>query len=353
VQISAQVPRSGRSAVGRVLAVTIIVTGGAGYIGAHVVDALAAAGRDVVVVDDLSTSSAERVGDVPLHRLDLAAPEAPAALTQLLGDLRATAVVHLAAKKQVGESVARPEWYYRQNVGGLGAVLEAAHAVGCDRLVFSSSAAVYGEPAGGVVDEDTRPDPINPYGQTKLVGEWMIRAAARAWGLRQVALRYFNVAGAGRPGLGDPAVLNLMTLVLDRLERGEAPLVFGDDYPTPDGTCVRDYIHVTDLAAAHVAALDYLDGPAPTYDTFDVGAGQGVSVAQMLAAIASVTGASVRPQVVERRPGDPAVLVATAARVRAELGWEPRHGLDDIVASAWAAWRAQRDAGVEPIRPAR
>jgi len=336
-----------------VLAVTIIVTGGAGYIGAHVVDALAAAGRDVVVVDDLSTASAARVGDHPLHRFDLAAPDATARLTQLLGDVRATGVVHLAAKKQVGESVARPEWYYRQNVGGLGAVLEAARAVGCDRLVFSSSAAVYGEPAGGVVDEDARPDPINPYGQTKLVGEWMIRAAARAWGLRQVSLRYFNVAGAGRPELGDPAVLNLVTLVLDRLERGEAPLVFGDDYPTPDGTCVRDYVHVADLAAAHVAALDYLERPAPAYDTFDVGAGQGVSVTQMLTAIASATGTSVLPQVVDRRPGDPAVLVATAARIRTELGWEPRRGLDDIVATAWSAWRAQREAGVEPIRPAR
>lgn len=329
---------------------TIIVTGGAGYIGAHVVQALAASGRDVAVVDDLSTSSAGRVEGHPLHRLDLAAPGAPDELARVLTEHRATGIVHLAAKKQVGESVARPEWYFRQNVGGLGTVLEAARAVGCDRLVFSSSAAVYGEPAGGVVTEETPAAPINPYGQTKAVGEWMIRDAERAWGLRQVSLRYFNVAGAGRPDLGDPAVLNLMTLVLDRIERGEAPVVFGDDYPTPDGTCVRDYVHVADLADAHVAALDHLDRIERS-DTFDVGSGRGVSVAEMLAAISAVTGSAIEPRVVDRRPGDPAVLVATAERIRAELGWQPRRGLDEIVASAWEAWRAQRAAGLELIRP--
>ncbi|RHA38908.1 UDP-glucose 4-epimerase GalE [Cellulomonas rhizosphaerae] len=331
---------------------TIIVTGGAGYIGAHVVRALADAGKDVVVVDDLSTSSAGRVRAHPLHRLDLAASDATNRLAAVLDQHRATGIIHLAAKKQVGESVARPEWYFRQNVGGLGTVLEAARAVGCDRLVFSSSAAVYGEPVGGVVTEDTPVAPINPYGQTKAVGEWMVRDAARAWGLRQVSLRYFNVAGAGHHDLGDPAVLNLMTLVLDRLEAREAPVVFGDDYPTPDGTCVRDYVHVADLADAHVAALNDLERDDRRYDTFDVATGRGVSVAEMLAAIAAVTGNAIEPRVVARRLGDPAVLVATAQRLRTELGWEPRHGLDDIVGSAWQAWVSQRESGVEPIRAA-
>ncbi|MEN0129205.1 MAG: UDP-glucose 4-epimerase GalE [Brevundimonas sp.] len=331
---------------------TILVTGGAGYIGAHVVHSLAAAGREVVVVDDLSTSVASRVAGHVLHRIDLAGADAPAQLVQVMTDHRVTGVVHLAAKKQVGESVARPEWYFRQNVGGLGAVLEAARATGVDRLVFSSSAAVYGEPADGVVSEETALHPINPYGETKAVGEWMVRDATRAWGLRQVSLRYFNVAGAGRPELGDPAVLNLMTLVLDRLESGEAPLLFGDDYPTPDGTCVRDYIHVADLADAHVSALTYLDGDARPFDTFDVGTGQGVSVAQMLRAIGAASGRDATPAVLPRRSGDPAMLVATAERIGAVLGWAPRFGLDDIVSSAWDAWRAQRAAGDEPIRAA-
>lgn len=331
--------------------VTTLVTGGAGYIGAHVVRALERSGRDVVVLDDLSTSTADRVEGRPLVRADLAAPGAADLLADAISTHGVSSIVHLAAKKQVGESVRRPEWYYAQNVGGLGAVLEAARRTGCERLVFSSSAAVYGEPAQGRVDEDVRPDPINPYGQTKLVGEWMARAAARAWGLRQVSLRYFNVAGAGEPALGDPAVLNLMTLVLDRLEQGQRPLLFGDDYPTADGTCVRDYIHVADLAGAHVAALDHLDGDE-RLDVFDVGRGEGTSVAQMLAAIAEVSGLDTTPDVVARRPGDPAELVAAARRVREVLGWSPEHDLHDIVASAWQAWRAQRDAGVEPIRAA-
>ena len=331
---------------------TTLVTGGAGYIGAHVVRELERSGRGVVVVDDLSTSTADRVAGRVLARLDVAAPDACDALADLMAEHGVSSVVHLAAKKQVGQSVREPELYYRQNVGGLGAVLDAARRTGCDRLVFSSSAAVYGEPAQGRVDEDVRPDPINPYGQTKLVGEWMARAASRAWGLRQVSLRYFNVAGAGEPALGDPAVLNLMTLVLDRLERGRQPLLFGDDYPTADGTCVRDYVHVADLARAHVAALDQLDRDAHRHDVFDVGRGEGTSVAEMLAAIAAATGLDTTPEVVARRPGDPAELVAAAQRVREELAWAPQHGLDDIVVSAWQAWRAQRDAGVEPIRAA-
>jgi UDP-glucose 4-epimerase len=329
---------------------TILVTGGAGYIGAHVVAALHDVGVDVVIVDDLSTSVRERVAEHHLVKLDLATSAATAQLSQVIGDHRVDGVVHLAARKQVAESVARPVWYFQQNVGGLTAVLEAMRSTDCRRLVFSSSAAVYGEPSIGQVDETVRTEPINPYGETKLAGEWLVRDAARAWGLKQVSLRYFNVAGAGRPGLGDPAVLNLVTMVFDRLERGAAPLLFGRDYPTRDGSCIRDFVHVADLASAHVAALDRLAGAEPVADVLNVGQGRGVSVLEMLDEIGRVTGLETTPEVRARRPGDPAMLVARAERIAAELGWRAHHGLDEIVSSAWAAWRMQRQAGIEPIR---
>ena len=235
---------------------TILVTGGAGYIGAHVVRLLQERGEKVVVVDDLSTGRADRVGDAVLVEVDVASPEAVDVLTRAMTEHDVRAVVHFAARKQVGESVERPAWYYQQNVGGFTNLVTAMQAAGVDRLVFSSSAATYGMPSVSLVEEKLHAEPINPYGETKLVGEWLGRAASRAWGLRFVALRYFNVAGAGWPDLGDPAVLNLVPMVLDRLERGERPKIFGDDYPTPDGTCIRDYIHVLDLAQAHLAALE-------------------------------------------------------------------------------------------------
>src|SRR5690554_2883855 len=238
---------------------SIMVTGGAGHTGPHAVRTLRGAGHDVVVVDDLSTGVASRIGDVPLVELDLAAPDAYERLSATVREHAVDGVVHLAAKKQVGESVARPEYYREQNVGGLTTLLAALRDGGVDRFVFSSSAAVYGEPPSGLVGEDDQTRPINPYGETKLTGEQLMAEAGAEWGLRHVALRYFNVAGAGSEELGDPAVLNLVTIVFDMLEAGRAPRIFGDDYPTPDGTCIRDYVHVQDLAEAHVAALSYLD----------------------------------------------------------------------------------------------
>ena len=319
---------------------TILVTGGAGYIGAHVVKLLVERGDDVVVVDDLSTGDASRVPGVPVVELELSAPDATEVLTRTLRENDVTAVIHFAARKQVGESVARPAWYYEQNLGGMTNLVTAMEAAGVDRLVFSSSAATYGIPDVDLVTEDTPASPINPYGQTKLVGEWLARAAGVAWGLRFAGLRYFNVAGAGTPELGDPAVLNLVPMVLDRIARGESPKIFGDDYPTPDGTCIRDYIHVADLAHAHVAALAYLDRDEREHDVFNVGTGVGSSVRQVIDEIAQVSGLDVDPEILPRRAGDPPRLIASNERITAAFGWTARRGLPEIIASAWEAWQS-------------
>ncbi|MFD5453086.1 UDP-glucose 4-epimerase GalE [Streptomyces sp. NPDC003470] len=316
-----------------------LVTGGAGYIGAHVVRALVDGGESVVVYDDLSTGRADRVpAGVPLVVGSVL--DGPA-LEGAIRDHAVTGVVHIAAKKQVGESVEQPLHYYRENVTGLQTLLEAMTAGGVDRLVFSSSAAVYGMPDVELVTEDTPCLPMSPYGETKLVGEWLINAAARAHGIRAASLRYFNVAGAAGPELADTGVFNLIPMVFERLEAGEAPRVFGDDYATPDGTCVRDYIHVQDIASAHLAAARRLkDAPRGTALTLNIGRGEGSSVQEMVDRILKVAGKQdVAPLVTERRPGDPARVVASADRAREELGWTARHGLDDMIDSAWQGWR--------------
>jgi UDP-glucose 4-epimerase len=320
----------------------VMVTGGAGYIGAHVVRLLEERGDRVVVVDDLSTGDAERIGTATLERIDLAAPDATEALTQAIKEHAVDAVIHIAAKKQVGESAARPAWYYEQNVGGNAHLLQAMEATGVRQLMFSSSAATYGlpdVPPGALIDEVAAPRPISPYGETKLVCEWMNRAAGRAWGLRTVNLRYFNVAGSGWKDLGDPGVFNLIPIVLQQLTNGDRPKIFGDDYDTPDGTCIRDYVHVLDLAQAHLSALDYLGRDEQPHDVFNVGTGHGASVREVLAQIAATTGRTIEPEVVERRPGDPAQLVASVDRIHVVLGWRAEHDLDEIVDSAWAAWQ--------------
>jgi len=315
--------------------VRVVVTGGAGYIGAHVVRLLTTQGCDVIVLDDLSFGRADRIGSARLVTLDLAMTTNLGPLTDALAG--ADAVIHLAARKQVGESMSRPAWYYQQNVGGMAQLLLAMEAAGVRKLVYSSSAATYGMPDVGVVTEDTPLRPINPYGETKVVGEQMAGAAARAWGLSVVSLRYFNVAGAGWPDLGDPAVLNLVPMVFEPLSAGEPPRIFGDDHPTPDGTCVRDYVHVMDLAEAHLTALKAMDDGG-THAIFNVGTGRGYSVREVVAEVFRASGLVVPPVVCPRREGDPALLIADPTRIRLALGWEASRGLEEIVASAWAAW---------------
>jgi UDP-glucose 4-epimerase len=309
----------------------VMVTGGAGYIGAHVVGLLRERGDEVVVVDDLSTGCVDRVTGVQVEVMDLAAPGVHPQLVSAMEGV--DSVIHLAARKSVAESVDRPLWYAEQNIGGAVAVLRAIREAGVGLAVFSSSAAVYGEVGELPVEEDAVLLPVNPYGRTKLAGEWLFRDAARAWGLRQVSLRYFNVAGAGAPHLGDPAVLNLATIVLDRWRRGEPVVVFGTDYPTPDGTAVRDYVHVLDLAEAHLAALDYLGRDDRPADVVNVGTGNGTSVLEMVGALAEA-GSPGAVQLGARRAGDPARVVADPSRACSVLGWRARFGLADIAGSA-------------------
>ncbi|KMS75097.1 UDP-glucose 4-epimerase [Streptomyces viridochromogenes] len=316
---------------------TWLITGGAGYIGAHVARAMTDAGERVVVLDDLS---AGRPARLPAH-LPLVEGSSLDGdlLKRVFAEHGVTGVVHLAARKQVAESVAQPTRYYRENVGGLGTLLETVAEAGVKRFLFSSSAAVYGNPDVDLITEDTRCAPVNPYGETKLTGEWLVRAAGQAHGIATVCLRYFNVAGAASPELADTGVFNIVPMVFDRLTRDEAPRIFGDDYPTPDGTCIRDYIHVADLAEAHLAAARRLTGADASGDlTVNIGSGAGVSVRELITVIGEVTG-DARPAVVEpRRPGDAPRAVASAALAAEKLGWTARRGVREMVESAWQGW---------------
>ncbi|KQX69940.1 UDP-glucose 4-epimerase GalE [Angustibacter sp. Root456] len=327
---------------------TWLVTGGAGYIGAHVVRALREDGVDVVVLDDLSTGDASRIGDVPLVQASLLDRDA---VDRTIVEHDVRGVVHIAAKKQVGESVADPFYYYRQNVLGQLVLMESMRDHGVGRFVFSSSAATYGAPDTALVEEKSHLEPESPYGQTKVVGEWLAKDAEAAYGVRSVCLRYFNVAGAATPELGDPEALNLIPMVFERLTRGERPQIFGDDYPTPDGTCIRDYIHVADIATAHVSAARYLEGEGSSL-VLNIGRGEGSSVREVIDMVGEVTGLDVTADVVARRPGDPPRTVASADGIRRWLGWEAQYDLRDMVSSAWDGWTLRHPEALDlPRRP--
>ncbi|WP_419004269.1 UDP-glucose 4-epimerase GalE [Bifidobacterium pullorum] len=327
---------------------TVLVTGGCGYIGAHVVHALHQAGQRVVVVDDLSYGKPTRIEGSRLYGMDVSAAGAGERLAEIMKAEEVDAVIHFAARKQVGESVEKPLWYYQQNINGMLNMLIGMRDSGVKKLVFSSSAATYGEPPVDVVPEDVVPMlPINPYGQTKLFGEWMARACETAYDIRFCGLRYFNVAGCGPVELEDPAILNLIPMLFNRLKQGKAPAIFGDDYPTDDGTCVRDYIHVSDLADAHVAALEYLDRDERKYDVFNVGTGEGTSVRQIVDEVKKVTGLPFTETVMPRRAGDPPHLIGSPKRINEEMGWHAKYNVEDIVKSAWDAWQANPEHHID------
>lgn len=326
----------------------ILVTGGAGYIGSIVAERLLEVGRTVVILDDLRTGHASAVPSGAEFVVGDVGDEA--VLSELFAAMPIRAIVHLAGSALVAESVANPEKYRRNNVEAGRTLLHAAIRAGVDRLVFSSSCAIYGAPATTPILEDTPPAPINPYGESKLEFERLLAATARDAGFRSISLRYFNAAGASplRGEHHDPET-HLIPRVLDvALGRAPAVEIFGTDYPTPDGTAVRDYVHVLDLADAHLRALDAeFEGAVAC----NLGTGRGISVREVVDAARRVTGHRVPDVTKPRRSGDPPTLVAAPGRARALLSWEPRHSsLDHIVATAWHWHRAHPAGYPEPSR---
>jgi UDP-glucose-4-epimerase GalE len=325
---------------------TVLVTGGAGYIGSHAVRALRAAGHTVVVFDNLSAGHAAAIGDATLVEGDV---RDTGQVEATLRRHAVTAVMHFAALLSVGESVREPSRYYDNNVGGSLSVLDAMLAAGVQRLVLSSTCAVYGDPVSMPIEENHPTNPINAYGESKLVIERALDHYGRAYGLRAIALRYFNAAGADADGaLGedhDPED-HLIPRAIEAACGGAPLQVFGDDYPTTDGTCERDYVHVSDLATGHLQALEALDTGAVTR-AYNLGTGRPHSVREVVRAVERATGRAVPTESAPRRAGDPAVLCASADRIGRELGWRPAYeDIDEVVESAWR-WHAAHPQGFE------
>jgi UDP-glucose 4-epimerase len=318
----------------------ILVTGGAGYIGGTVALRLLSTGHNVLIYDNFCHGHRDLVpAGTQLIEGDIADRER---LTRILRDEQVDGVMHFAALIEAGESMKHPEMYFRNNTASTLTLLEAMLAAGVDRLVFSSTAAVYGEPKSTPIEEDAALAPTNPYGESKLLVEYMLTWMNRIHGLRYASLRYFNVAGAveGRGEAHEPES-HLIPLILDvALGRRKSIKIFGQDYPTPDGTCIRDYVHVGDLADAHILALEGLS--TRSRQIYNIGNGRGFSVRQVVDSVRRITGHPIPVLEEPRRDGDPAVLVASSRRIMDELGWKPRFSsLDDIVRSAWI-WHQQR-----------
>ena len=339
-------PMAGRASGAR--AGATLVTGGAGYIGSHTVLALRQAGRRVVVLDDLSTGSRAVVPrDVAFIQGD--AGDA-ALVTALIAGFGIDSVIHFAGSILVEQSVSEPLRYYGNNVAVSRNLLEACTRAGVGRFIFSSTAAVYGAPDQVPIPERAPTRPINPYGSSKLVTEWMLRDLAHATGLRYVALRYFNVAGAdpqGRSGQLGPVATHLIKIA-SQVVAGlrESIAIFGADYDTPDGTCVRDYVHVSDLAAAHLAALDYLEAGGESC-SLNCGYGHGYSVREVLDAVERCTGRPLNPCAAPRRPGDPPILVADVSALRRTLDWSPRYDNLDVIITTAVEWEKSVAAPVQ------
>jgi UDP-arabinose 4-epimerase len=337
----------------------VLVTGGAGYIGSHTCKALAQAGYTPVTYDNLVYGHEWAVKWGPLEVGDISDR---ARLDEVIKQYKPSAVMHFAAYAYVGESVENPLKYYRNNMAGTLTLLETMRDNEIDKIVFSSTCATYGNPEDVPINEGHPQNPINPYGASKLMVEQMLKDAGEAYGLRSIALRYFNAAGAdpdGEIGEDHDPETHLIPLVLRAAERGtrnagrenQKMTIFGDDYDNPDGTCIRDYIHVTDLAQAHVLALKALEGfrvprtssHVPVFQAYNLGNGQGFSVKEVIEAAEKVTGKEIPVQIGARRQGDPPTLIGDAEKIMSELGWQPEHAqLEDVISTAWQ-WHQRRD----------
>jgi UDP-glucose 4-epimerase len=315
---------------------TWVVTGGAGYIGAHVVNSLINQNFKVVVVDDLSTGLERKIPKSAIfEKLDIANTKK---LTAVLTKYQVEGVIHLAAKKSPTESTLNPALYFRENIGGFISVLEAMNLSSVKKIIYSSSCSVYGTPEVELITENHATKPESPYGETKLVGEWLLKADEKARKISWIALRYFNVAGAGSPELGDNGVFNLVPMVFRALQNNERPKVFGDDYQTKDGSCIRDYIHVSDLAESHVIAAQKLS--TENYcGIINIGRGEGFSVKEVMNTISEVIGKDINYEISERRPGDPAYAVADVTKSSKDLKWKAQNDLKSMINSAWQAWQ--------------